>query len=401
MNAKLRFRLSSMMFIQYFIWGSWYVTLNTFLGEGLGFTGTQIGLSYGTFAIAAMISPFFIGLIADKFFSTEKVLGTLHILGAIFFVLAAQMKTFASFYPFLLAYTLCYTPTIALTNSISFHNMEDPGKQFPAIRVLGTIGWIAANNVIGLLGYGSSVNQLYVGAIGSILLGMYSFTLPHIPPKKKKQASIKEILGLDALQLLKERSFTILIITSVLTCIPLSFYYGFTASFLTDLGMKYVPNKLSMGQVSEILFMLVLPFFLKKYGIKRIFIIGMGSWLLRYLCFSFGDLGISTWMIYLGILLHGLCYDFFFVTGQIYVDKKAPDHLKSSAQGMITFATYGLGMFIGTWIAGKSVDLLTVEGVRNWTDIWLIPATIAFAGVILFIFLFKGNNGNAKSNALQ
>lgn len=397
MKKRLRFQLSSMMFIQYFIWGSWYVTLNTYLGEGLNFTGMQIGLSYGTFAIAAMISPFFVGLIADKFYSTEKVLATLHLLGAGFFILTAQMKTFGSFYPCLLGYTLCYTPTMALTNSISFHQMEDPGKQFPAIRVLGTIGWIAANNVIGLLGYGNSVNQFYVGAVASLLLGLYSFSLPSVPPKEKKEASIREILGLDALKLFKERSFAILIFASVLTCIPLSYYYGFTASYLSDIGMKYIPNKLSMGQVSEILFMLILPFFMKRFGIKKIFLIGMLSWLVRYLCFSFGDIGMSVWMIYLGILLHGLCYDFFFVTGQIYVDKKAPDHLKSSAQGMITFATYGLGMFIGTWFAGRSIDFLTIDGVKDWPNIWLIPAAIAFVVIVLFIFLFNEKNGQVKA----
>jgi len=389
MILKTRLQLSSLMFLQYFIWGTWYVTLNTYLGETLHFTGTQIGLSYGTFAIAAMISPFFVGLIADKFFSTEKVLGSLHILGAILLIVTAQAKTFALFYPSLLIYTLSYTPTMALSNSISFHKMDNPSQEFPSIRVLGTIGWIVANNIIGYLDYGSSVNQLYVGAIASLLLGMYCFTLPHVPPKKEVHASFKEIIGLDALGLLKKPAFLIIIVASVLTCIPLSFYYGFTASFLSDIGMNYIANKISMGQVAEILFLLILPFFLKKYGVKKVFIIGMSAWFIRYLFFSYGDNGSMVWMIYAGILLHGLCYDFFFVAGQIYVDNEAPSYLKSSAQGMITFATYGLGMFIGTWFAGNTVDFYTTDGIKNWPNIWIVPAAIAVFVLALFIFAFK------------
>ncbi len=397
MILKTRLQLSTLMFLQYFIWGSWYVTLNTYLGESLQFTGTQIGLCYGTFAISAMISPFFVGLIADKFFATERVMGTLHVLGAVFLVIASQAKTFGMFYPSLLLYTLTYTPTMALSNSLSFHQMQNPGKEFPGIRVLGTIGWIIANNVIGFLGYTSSVGQLYVAAVASILLGLYSFTLPHVPPKKKVEATFAELIGLDALQLFKERSFAVLIIASILTCIPLSFYYGFTASFLSDIGMNFVPNKLSLGQVSEILFLLILPVFLARFGVKNVFIIGMSAWLLRYVFFSYGDMDMNTWMLYAGILLHGVCYDFFFVTGQIYVDEKAPNHLKSSAQGLITFATYGLGMFIGTWFAGRIVDAYTTAETTDWSTIWLIPAAIAVVVLIVFIILFREKKGKVKT----
>lgn len=389
MILKTRLQLSTLMFLQYFIWGTWYVTLNTYLGETLHFTGTQIGLSYGTFAIAAMISPFFVGLVADKFFATEKVLGTMHILGAVLLVVTAQAKSFGVFYPSLLLYTLTYTPTMALSNSISFHKMENPGKEFPGVRVLGTIGWIVANNVIGYLGYGSSVNQLYVGAVASLLLGLYSFNLPHVPPKKDVHLTFSEIIGLDALSLLKKRAFLIIIIASVLTCIPLSFYFGFTASFLSDIGMNYIANKISMGQVAEIVFLLILPFFLAKYGVKKVFIIGMSAWLIRYLFFAYGDNESLVWMIYVGILLHGLCYDFFFVAGQIYVDNEAPAYLKSSAQGMITFATYGLGMFIGTWFAGRTVDYYTIDSIRNWQSTWVVPAVIAAVVLAMFIFIFK------------
>ena len=389
MQIKTRLQLSTLMFLQYFIWGTWYVTLNTYLGETLQFTATQIGLCYGTFAISAMISPFFVGLIADKFFATEKVLGSMHLLGAVLLVVASQATTFQFFYPALLLYTLSYTPTMALSNSLSFHQMEDPGKQFPGVRVLGTIGWIAANNVVGFLGYTNTVGQLYVGAVVSLLLGLFCFTLPHVPPKKEKKVNVREILGFDALSLFRSRAFATLIIASILTCIPLSFYFGFTASFLSDIGMDYIPNKISLGQVSEIFFLLILPVFLVRFGVKRVLFVGMAAWLIRYLLFANGGLESGVWMIYTGIILHGICYDFFFVTGQIYVDKKAPDHLKSSAQGLITFATYGLGMFIGTWFAGRTIDMLTFDGLPDWARIWYVPAILAAVVLLMFVFLFR------------
>lgn len=398
MRIKTRLQLSTMMFLQYFIWGTWYVTLNTYLGDTLQFTATQIGLCYGTFAIACMISPFFVGLIADKFFATEKVLGAMHLLGAVLFVVASQATTFGLFYPALLLYTLSYAPTMALTNSLSFHLMEDPAKQFPGVRVLGTIGWIVANNVIGWLGYTLTVEQLYVGAAASLLLGIYSFTLPHVPPKKEKKASVRELIGLDALNLFKNRAFATLMIASVLIFIPVSFYFGFTASFMSDIGIDpdIIPNRISMGQMAEILFILILPFFITRFGVKRVLFIGITAWLIRFLLFANGNAESAVWMIYTGIILHGICYDFFVVTGQIFVDEKAPDHLKSSAQGLITFATYGLGMFIGTWFAGRTIDTLTVDGVSNWDTIWYVPTVIAAVVLVVFIFLFRESKKATK-----
>lgn len=391
MGLKTRLQLSTMMFLQYFIWGTWYVTLNTYLGQTLGFSATQIGLCYGTFAIAAMISPFFVGLIADKYFATEKVLGSMHILGAVLLIVASRATTFQLFYPALLLYTLSYAPTMALSNSLSFHQMENPGKQFPGVRVLGTIGWIVANNVIGWLGFTLTVEQLYVGAAASLMLGLYSFTLPHVPPKKEKKANLKELIGLDALGLFKNRSFATLMIASVLIFIPVSFYFGFTASFMADIGIDtdIIPNRISMGQMAEILFILILPFFITRFGVKRVLFIGITAWLARFLLFANGNAESGVWMIYTGIILHGVCYDFFVVTGQIFVDEKAPDNLKSSAQGLITFATYGLGMFIGTWSAGRTIDSLTVGGVPDWVKIWYVPTVIAAVVLIIFIFLFR------------
>jgi nucleoside transporter len=393
MEFKTRLQLSALMFLQYFIWGTWYVTLNTYLGETLHFTATQIGLCYGTFAISAMISPFFVGLIADKFFSTEKVLGSMHLLGAVLFIVASRAVTFPLFYPALLLYTLAYAPTMALSNSLSFHQMTDPKKQFPGVRVLGTIGWIVANNVIGWLGYTSSVNQLYIGAVVSLLLGLYSFTLPHVPPKKESKVTVKELLGFDALALFKSRTFFTLIIASVLIFIPVSFYFGFTASFMSDLGMVMIPNKISLGQVTEIFFILILPFFITRFGVKKVLFIGISAWLIRFLLFANGNSESGAWLIYTGILLHGVCYDFFVVTSQIFVDEKAPNHLKSSAQGLITFATYGMGMFIGTWFAGRTIDMLTVNGIADWEKIWYVPSAIAAAVLVVFILLFREKRG--------
>ena len=393
MKIKTRLQLSTLMFLQYFICGAWYVTLGTYLLTNLHFNGTQVGLAYGTFAIAAMISPFFVGLIADKFFATEKVLGTLHLIGAVVLYFASTVKSFPMFYPSLLVYTLCYTPTMALSNSLAFHQMKNPGQEFPSIRVLGTIGWIAAGLIIGFMAFEDSVNQLYLSSIASLILGAYCFTLPHVPPKKQTGSSLKQIIGLDALALLKERSFAILIIASILTCIPLSFYFSFTNPFLNDIGMVNAAGKMTMGQMSEFIFLLAMPFFFKRLGVKKMIMVGMFAWLLRYMLFSIGNVDGLVWMLYLGIILHGICYDFFFVTGQIYVDTKAPSHLRSSAQGMITFATYGLGMVIGTWFCGKTVDFFSItEGgkiIYQWDKIWYVPGSIAVIIIVLFGIIFR------------
>jgi nucleoside transporter len=401
MNIKIRLQLSTLMFLQYFVWGAWYVTISTYLTATLHFKPVEVGLVFGTFSIAAMISPFFIGLVADKFFATEKTLAVLHLLGAVIFYLLSFVKSFGLFYTGLLVYALCYTPTMALSNSLSFHQMKDPGKTFPGIRVLGTIGWIAAGMTIGFMKVESSVVQLYIAAIVSAILGLYCFTLPHVPPKKDTKATLREIIGLDALQLFKERAFAIIIIASVLTCIPLSFYYTWTNPFLNEIGMNNAAGKMTMGQMSEIFFMLVMPFFFIRLGVKKMIMIGMVAWVLRYLLFAFGNNENLVWMLYTGIILHGVCYDFFFVTGQIFVDKQAPGHLKASAQGMITFATYGLGMFIGTWFSGLMVGLFTSSEsamiTHVWTRIWLIPMVIAIVVLILFAILFR----NTKKETAQ
>jgi nucleoside transporter len=392
MDLKIRTQLSLMMFIEYFVWGCWYVTMGTYLTQTLQFDGLQVGIAYGTLSIAAIISPFFVGMVADRFFAAEKVLGVLHLIGGVLMYLISTVSNFEHFYPLLFAYTLCYMPTLALTNSVCFHQMSNPSQEFPNVRVLGTIGWIAAGLVLGFFKLEASVMQMTLTSILSLVMGIYSFTLPNTPPKKKgAKVSVSDVLGLEALALMKNTSFAIVVVASILICIPLSFYYNFTNLFLNEMGMENAASKMTMGQASETLFMLVMPLFFVRLGVKKMIMFGMAAWALRYLLFAFGNMESAAWMFYLGIILHGICYDFFFVTGQIYVDNKAPNHLKSAAQGMITMATYGIGMFIGSIASGEVVKQYTVEEVvpHLWQSIWVVPAVLAAIVLVLFALLFR------------
>jgi len=397
--SKLTYaRLSLMMFLQFFVWGSWYVTLGTFLGTSLGFDGVEIGSVYGAGAIAAMVSPFFIGLVADNLFATQKVLGVLHIIGAVLMYFTATVSEFWIFYAFLLAYTLAYFPTLALTSGISFRQMDNPEKEFPWVRVWGTIGWIASgffifgmSKISGLEGIESTNVPLKIAAVASLLMGIYSFTLPNTPPNEKpKNPTFAQIIGLDALFLLKDRSFLVIFLSSVLICIPLMFYYTFTNLFFNEVGLSDAAFKMTFGQMSEILFLLVMPFFFVRLGVKKMVLVGMGAWVVRYALFAWGDPNELVWMFYLGIILHGICYDFFFVTGQIYADNKSPIHLRSSVQGMMTFATYGLGFFIGSLVSGAIVKAYTLQdGSHDWLSIWWIPAGFAAVVFIFFALMFS------------
>lgn len=401
MDFSIRLRLSLMMFLQYFVWGAWYVTMGPYLNETIKFDGQQIGLAYGSTALAAMISPFFVGMVADRFFATEKLLAVLHLLGGLLLFYVATLTSFGIFYPVLIAYTLCYMPTLALTNSLSFHHMTDPGKQFPGVRVLGTAGWIVASLVLDFLGYNKSAGMFTLAAISSLVLGVFCFTLPHTPPSKLGHAvSIRDILGLDALALMKNRSFAVFILGSFLVCIPLQFYYAFAGAYLDEIGIANVATKMSLGQFSEVGFMLIMPLFFARLGVKKMLLIGMAAWMIRYTLFAFGVNGPAMWMLYIGILLHGICYDFFFVTGQIYVDREAPSHLRGAAQGFIAFVTLGVGMFIGSYLSGLVVDLYRTEGAipHDWFSIWLVPAAGAAAVLVLFAVAFQDRQG--KSDAV-
>ena len=389
MPTATRVKLSVMMFLQYFVWGAWSVPLGTYLGETLGFQGQQIGLVFGTTAVAAMVSPFFVGMVADRFFPTEKLLFSLHVVGSVVLLAASTRTSFGMFYVVLLVYALFYMPTLALTNAISFRQMSDPGREFPGIRVLGTTGWIAAGLAVGFLRLEDTERPLQIAAAASMALGLFCLSLPHTPPARAAETvTARDVLGLDALGLLRERSFAVFVLGSFLVCVPLQFYYTFANPFLNEIGVINAAGKMTLGQMSELGFMLLMPWFFTRLGVKRMLLLGMLAWAARYVFFASGDSGAGMWMLYAGILLHGICYDFFFVTGQIYVDTKAPADLRSAAQGLIAFVTLGVGMFIGSLLSGTVVDLFVQDGgtatLHDWGRIWLVPA--AWAGIVQILF---------------
>lgn len=387
--------LCLMMFLEYFIWGAWYVTMGTYMGEHLQASGLEIGAAYGALAIATMISPFFVGLVADRYFAAQKIMGVLHLLGAALLFFATYINQSGIFYWIILLYALLYMPTIALSNSIAFSQMDDPGKQFPWIRVFGTLGWIAAGLLISKLNIEKTSTTFNMAALFSAALGLLSFVLPNTPPKGKTS----DALGTDAFVLFRNRSYMIFFIAAILVCIPLSFYYGFANKFLNELNFSDAAGKMTLGQVSEAVFILAIPFLFNRIGVKNMLLLGMSAWILRYVCFAYGDTGASTWMLYAGIILHGICYDFFFVTGYMYTEKKAGEKIKNAAQGLFTFATYGVGMFIGTGFSGWIVDKYALGTGHQWTNIWMVPAYIALGVLIYFILFFKESNNTETTQS--
>ena len=390
-----------MMFLEFFIWGGWFVSLGTFLNKNLNATDAEAAGVFSTQSWGAIIAPFIIGLIADRFFNAEKILGVLHLMGAVLMYKLFTADHVASFYPYVLIYMIGYMPTIALANSVAFNQMTNPDKEFSPIRVWGTIGWILAGLLISYLFKWDSQQNIAKGflkytflmsGIASLLLGLLSFTLPKTPPKQSSsdKVDVKKLLGLDALKLLRDRNFAIFFIASVLICIPLAFYYQITNDFLSSMGMDDPTGKMTIGQVSEVLFLLLLPFFFKRFGFKWTILIGMLAWTIRYLLFAFGNGQEGLSLLLIGIALHGICYDFFFVSGYIYTDSKAGKEFKSAAQGLITLATYGVGMLIGFRIAGWVKNMYKIsDSLYDYKMVWLIPAGIAAVVFVLFSLLFN------------
>lgn len=400
MKLAIRLQLSAMMFLNFFVWGAWFVTMGTFLKSIPGVTDVQVGLAYGTQSLGAIIAPFIIGLIADRYFAAQKILGVLHLAGGALMYYLSGVNNFSAFYPVLLIYMILYMPTLALVNAVSFKQMHDPEKQFSNVRVWGTIGWIAAGLIIAWLSWEqkkSLSNTFLLSSVVSFVLGLSSFFLPSTPPVNAGgRTSVRDIIGLDALKLLKDKNFLVFFMASLLICIPLAFYYQETNLFLNELNVDKAAGKMALGQVSETLFLFLMPLFFVRLGVKKMLLIGMAAWAVRYTLFAFGDTGSGMWMLYTGIIFHGICYDFFFVTGHIYTNERAGERIRSSAQGMITLATYGVGMLIGFWFAGLVAEKYAVPGGHIWKSIWLIPAGIAFIVLILFAIFFSAKKQNPE-----
>ncbi|MDR6808138.1 nucleoside transporter [Dyadobacter sp. BE34] len=396
MKNSTRFQLMAMMFLLYFVWGAWYGQMSKYMFTELGATGVQVGNAYAAFSIAMIIAPFFVGMIADRYFAAQKVLGILNLVGAGILYVLSEVKDPDTFFWVILAYCITFAPAMSLTTSIAMQQVTDSEKDFPAIRVMGTVAWIAVTNIVGYYKIGDTALIFKISMYTAAFLGVYSFFLPNTPPKPTSHTSFSDILGLDAFKLFKDRSFAIFFISSLLICIPLSFYYAMANPSLTDSGMTNVENKMSLGQASEVVFMLLIPLAFSRFGVKWMLVVGLIAWIIRFIGFGYGDAS-SEWLLYLAIVLHGVCYDFFFVTGQIYTDSKAGEQYRSSAQGLISIATYGIGMGIGSWIAGVVADMYTVDNVKNWTSIWMVPAGIAAVVLVLFVLFFRDNKVKAAS----
>ena len=378
-----------MMFLNYVIWGSWYVTITTYLNT-LHFSGTEQGAVFGTTALASMISPFFIGLIADRFFATEKVLAALHFGGAIILYAITLVSSFPAVYGLMLAYCLLFFPSIGLTNSLTLRQLTDAGGEFPFIRMFATIGWIAIGWTIGQLRVEAAATQFIVACGASAVMAIYCLTLPHTPPLGKgRRITLGALLGLDALVMLKKRPYLVFVVASILACIPLTFYFSFTNRYLNEAGVINAAGKMTLGQVSEVGVMLLMPFIFRRITVRGVLMLGLICWSLRYGLLAYGDAGGGMWMFYVAIALHGFCFDFFFMTGQLYTDQEAPPDLRGTAQGFITFLTYGLGMFIGSLLSGGAVDFFSTPSGHNWKGFWLSSAAGAFAILILVAGFFR------------
>lgn len=406
MPGSVNIRLCIMMFLNFVVWGCWYVTIGTYLTATLHFSGTQAGAVFGTTALASMISPFFVGLIADRYFSTERVLSALHLIGGVFLYLVTRVSSFPVVYALMFGYCLCFFPTLALTTSITLKNITD-ARRFPLFRVFGTLAWIVIGITIGKLRVEASSTQFLLAATGSVVMAVFCLFLPHTPPANKMGVlSVRQILGLDALVMLKDRSYLVFMIASILACVPLTFYFSFTNAFLNEVGVVNAAGKMTLGQFSEVLVMLAMPLIFRRVSVRGILLLGLAAWAVRYALLAYGNASGGMWMFYLAIVIHGVCYDFFFVTGQLYTDQEAPENLRNTAQGLYTFVTYGIGMFFGSLLSGIAVDFFTASTggrlVRNWNGFWLSSSLGALTLFLVFAIFFRTRRmiGKKESHAL-
>jgi nucleoside transporter len=404
-KRTIYFQLSGMMFLEFFVWGAWYVTVGNYMNK-IGMSEV-IYWAYTVGPIGAILSPFFLGMVADRFFATERVLGTLHLVGGVAMILApiaAEAGSAVWFILLLLVHMICYMPTVGLANALAFHHMNDQEKYFPVVRVFGTIGWIIAGIFVSyVLGADETSVPLRVAGVAGLVMGFYSFTLPHTPPSKQEKATFREVLGLDALARLKSPSFIVFIVSSFLVCIALSTYYAYAPVFVNVSGISSPAFKMSFGQMSEVIFILLMPFFFRFMGIKWMLLVGMLAWVIRYAFFALAAPAGILWMIMAGIVLHGLCYDFFFVAGQIYVDKISTREIRGQAQGFLVLMTYGAGMLIGAqvcgWLHNGIVTAVGTASLAQWQTFWMIPAIFAAVIMVFFAFFFKDSNRHPVEKA--
>jgi nucleoside transporter len=386
-----------MVFLHYFIWGAWYSAMSTYLSK-LGFEGSQIGLAYGTTAVGALVSPFIVGIVADRFFATQRILGVLHLVGAALLYWVSTLKDFGSFYPVLIAYTITYMAGHGLTNALTLHHSKNPAKEFPFVMWMASVGWIVAGLTVNWLKFADNAGMFQLASGAALIMGLYSLTLPHTPPKgANTPVSVGTLLGFDAIKLFRDRSFATFMICSFLICIPLSFYFTWTNQFMTEMNVADPTAKMTLGQVSDVVFLLMLPFLLPRLKAKGILIIGMAAWAIRFSLFAlFHQQPTALWMLYTGILLHGMCYDFIFVMGRMYVDKRAGEDIRAAAQGLHAIFTLGAGMFVGSWLSGIVAQKYTQGATHDWQPIWLIPAAMGAVLVVVFALLFKDNTAKEQ-----
>ncbi len=398
MSTLLLIRLWLMVFLHYFIWGAWYSAMSTYLSK-LGFEGSQIGLAYGTTAVGALVSPFIVGIVADRFFATQRILGALHLVGAALLFWVSTLKDFGSFYPVLIAYTITYMAGHGLTNALTLHHSKNPTKEFPFVMWMASVGWIVAGLTVNWLKFADNAAMFQLASGAALVMGLYSFTLPHTQPKgANTPVSVGTLLGFDAIKLFRDRSFATFMICSFLICIPLSFYFTWTNQFMTEMNVADPTAKMTLGQVSDVVFLLMLPFLLPRLKAKGILIIGMAAWAVRFSLFAlFHQQPTALWMLYTGILLHGMCYDFIFVMGRMYVDKRAGEDIRAAAQGLHAIFTLGAGMFVGSWLSGIVAQKYTHGAAHDWQAIWLIPAAMGAVLVVVFALLFKDNTAKETS----